>query len=246
MDLGPSQRTAEVVLGAPHPEDTWVEPIADWRVIDRSQDPADVVAARESIRMAFVAALQYLPARQRAALILCDVLRWPATDAAALLDTSVASINSALQRARVTLAEHRHDELDGDLDDDRRVLLARYVDAFERYDTDTLASLMRDDVVLSMPPYDVWLQGPEELVAWFLGQGIGCRGSRLVPIAVSGVTGFGSYRPAADGTPGKWEPFAIQIVDTVDGRIVGHHNFLSPQRFAEFGLPAVLIEPGRA
>lgn len=240
MDLGPSSRTADVVLGEPRAEHTWVQPIADERVVDTTADPADVVAARESIRLAFVATLQHLPARQRAALILCDVLRWSAVDAAELLDTTVPSVNSALQRARATLAERRTEPLDNGLDPEHEALLARYVDAFERYDTDALAAMMRDDVILSMPPFDVWLQGPDELVAWFLGQGAGCRGARLVPISVNGTAGFGSYKRAADGREGVWEPFAIQIIETADGRIVGHHNFLTPERFPEFGLPTVL------
>jgi RNA polymerase sigma-70 factor (ECF subfamily) len=197
------------------------------------------VEARESIRLAFVAELQHLPARQRAALVLCDVLRWSAAETAELLDTSVASVNSALQRARATLDERRGEPLDSTLDPEHRAMLARYVDAFQRYDTDALAAMMRDDVVLSMPPFDVWIQGPDELTAWFLGQGIGCKDSRLIPVDVNGTPGFASYKPAG---PGRWEPFALQIIEVVGGRIVGHHNFLYPDRFAEFGLPSVLTD----
>jgi RNA polymerase sigma-70 factor (ECF subfamily) len=239
MDLGPSTETAAVVLEAPRDERTWIEPVADGRVIDASGDPAEIAAGRESVRLAFVAALQHLPARQRAALVLCEVLRWSAAEAADLLDTSVASVNSALQRARATLAGIQGEPLDSTLDPAHTELLARYVDAFERYDMDALVALMRDDVVLSMPPYDLWLQGPQELVGWFVGQGAGCEGSRLVPIAVNGTAGFGSYRRTR---PGLWEPFAIQVIEVGGGRLVGHHNFLYPQRFAEFGLPPRLEE----
>jgi RNA polymerase sigma-70 factor (ECF subfamily) len=234
MELGPSSRVSEAVLGDPRPEVRWVQPIADERVLDVTADPADLAVARESVRLALVAALQHLPARQRAALILCEVLRWSAQDAADLLDTSVASVNSALQRARATLAALESEQLDSTLDPEHEALLARYVDVFERYDIDALVELLRDDVVLSMPPYELWLEGPENLAGWFLGQGIGCDGSRLIPIAVNGTAGFGSYRMTR---PGLWEPFAIQVIEVSGGKIIGHHNFLYPERFADFGLP---------
>jgi RNA polymerase sigma-70 factor (ECF subfamily) len=237
MELGPSTRTAEAVLGEGLPDSAWVEPIADERVIDLDGDPADVATARESIRLAFVAALQHLPARQRCALILCDVFRWPAADAADLLGTTVASVNSALQRGRATLAQHRGETLDSTLDPDHQALLARYVDAFERYDIDELVGLMHQDVVLSMPPYDLWFQGPDEVAAWMSGPGIGCTGARLVPVEVNGTAGFGNYRVQG---PGRWEPFGIQVVEVTDGRITGYHNFLYPERFADFGLPPFL------
>jgi RNA polymerase sigma-70 factor (ECF subfamily) len=240
MELGGSTHTADVVLGDPRAEQTWIQPIADDRVVTGDGDPAEVAAARESIRLAFVAALQHLPARQRSVLILCEVLRWEATEVAELLDTSVASVNSALQRARATLATKRGEDLDSTFDAAHQALLERYVDAFERYDMTALVALLREDVVLSMPPYDLWLQGADDLVAWFVGQGSGCRGGRLIPIAANGTAAFGNYRPAG---PGRWEPFAIQIVEVAGGRIVGHHNFLHPERFAEFGLPPFIEEP---
>src|SRR5437762_2138619 len=186
MEMGPSTATKDVVLGAPRPDYTWIQPIADGRVIDVDGDPAEVTAGRESIRLAFVAALQHLPAKQRSALILCEVLRWQAVEVAELLDTTVASVNSALQRARATMAALPAETLDSTVDPEHQELLARYVDAFERYDMAALVRLLRDDVVLSMPPYDLWLQGPQDLTDWFLGQGIGCRGGRLVPIDVNG------------------------------------------------------------
>jgi len=234
MELGPSTACADVVLGPPRPEHTWVQPIADERVIAIDTDPAEVATARESIRLAFVAALQHLPPRQRSVLILCQVLGWSANEVAELLETTVAAVNSALQRARATLATVQGETLDPTTDPQHQVLLARYVDAFERYDIPALVGLLREDVVLSMPPYDIWLQGPQEVADWFLGQGSGCRGGRLVPIGVNGTAGFGNYRRAG---PGRWEPFVIQVIEVSGGKVVGHHNFLYPERFVEFGLP---------
>ena len=236
MELGPSTTTAEAVL-SPRAENTWIQPIADERVIDLDGDPAEVAAGRESIRLAFVTALQHLPAKQRSALILCEVLRWQAIEVAELLETSVASVNSALQRARATIASMQTETLDSTVDPQHQALLARYVDAFERYDIPALVALLRDDVVLSMPPHDMWFQGPVELANWFLGPGKGCAGARLLPLNVNGTAGFGNYRLAG---PGLWEPFAIQVIEVADGKITGHHNFLYPERFAEFGLPARL------
>jgi RNA polymerase sigma-70 factor (ECF subfamily) len=234
MDMGPSTPTAEVVLGPQQPEHMFVQPVADSRVLDVDGDPAEVAAARESIRLAFVAALQHLPARQRSVLILCEVLRWQATEVAELLDTTVASVNSALQRARASMAAVRGEDLDPTVDPDHQALLARYVDAFERYDIPALVGLLREDVVLSMPPWDLWLRGPQDLADWFLGEGIVCQNGRLLPVEVNGTAGFGNYHYVS---PGLWEPWAIQVIEVADGRIVGHHNFLYPHLFAEFGLP---------
>lgn len=234
MDLGPSTRVADAALGPHRSPETFVLPIADRDVLDLDADPAEVAVARESVRLAFIAALQHLGPKPRAALILCDVLRFPAAEVASLLDTTVASVNSALQRARATLADRRGEALDDALDPHHADLLARYVDAFERYDMDAIAALLRDDVVLSMPPYDLWLQGTDELLAWFVGPGAGCRGAKLVPMWINGTAGFGNYRCSG---PGRWEPFAIQVIEVAGGRITGHHNFLYPQHFAAFGLP---------
>jgi len=247
MHRSPQRRARPMHLGGPstvegavlreRPEETWVQPIADSQVLPERGDPAEVAAARDSVRLAFVAALQHLPARQRAALILCEVLRWSAAETAELLDTTVASVNSALQRARATLATVDVARLD-DLDDpEHQALLARYVDAFERYDMTALAALLREDVVMSMPPWDLWLQGPEAVVAWMVGPGAACEGSRLVPIAVNGTAGFGSYKRVA---PGRWEPWAIQVIEVAGGRIVGHNNFVYPELFAQLGLPPYL------
>ncbi len=237
MEMGPSTASADVVLGDQCPEHAFVQPIADDRVIRVDGDPAEVAAARESIRLAFVAALQHLPARQRSVLILCEVLRWQATEVAELLETSVASVNSALQRARATLAGLQGDSLDTTVDPEHQALLSRYVDAFERYDIPALVGLLREDVILSMPPWDVWLRGPQELADWFLGEGIVCKDGKLIPVDVNGTAGFGNYHLVA---PGVWEPWAIQVIEVAGGKIVGHHNFLYPELFAEFGLPARL------
>jgi RNA polymerase sigma-70 factor, ECF subfamily len=237
MDLGPAS-TADSALPAPLAENTWVQPIADGRVLPDAGDPADVVVSRESIRLAFVSALQRLPARQRAILILREVLRWQAAEVAELLDTSVTSVNSALQRARDTLAGTDLDEGRAQVvDADQKALLARYMDAFERYDVARLVTLLHDDAILSMPPYALWLRGPLEISRWFLGTGIGCRGSRVVATAANGGATFASYRP---DPAGGFSPWALHVIEVSDDRVVGDHNFLDTELFAAFGLPAHL------
>jgi RNA polymerase sigma-70 factor (ECF subfamily) len=236
MDLGPA-RDAEGPVGGQLPENLWLEPMPDARVVPEDGDPAELAAARETLRLAFVNALQHLPARQRAVLILREVLRWQATEVAELLDTSVASVNSALQRARAQLSDT---DLSPDapvepLDDDQRALLDRYVAAFEQYDMDSLVSVLHEDATLSMPPYELWLRGAEQVRAWFVGHGCGCRGSRLVPVTANGCPGFGQYRPSPDG---GHEPWALQVVEISDGRITALNSFLDTARFFPlFGLP---------
>ncbi|MGH3942659.1 MAG: sigma-70 family RNA polymerase sigma factor [Pseudonocardiaceae bacterium] len=238
MDFGPSS-TADSFTGATLPEHAWVSPVPDARVLPGDGDPAEQAVLRETIRLAFVTALQHLPARQRAVLILREVLRWQATEVAELLETSVASVNSALQRARATLAAHDVGDTGASqtVSADQQALLARYVDAFERYDINSLVSLLHDDAVMSMPPYNFWLRGPVEMGRWFLGQGSGCRGSRLVATSANGCAAFGSYRL---DTQGGHQPFALQVIEISGDRIVGHHNFLDTNLFAAFGLPARL------
>jgi RNA polymerase sigma-70 factor (ECF subfamily) len=237
MDLGPSG-AADSFGGATRAEHAWVTPMPDARVVPEDGDPAEVAASRETIRLAFVTALQHLPARQRAVLILREVLRWQATEVAELLETSVASVNSALQRARATLAARDVTASPPRaVPADQQALLARYVDAFERYDIPSLVSLLRDDAVMSMPPYDFWLRGPVEMGKWFLGTGIGCRGSRLVATSANGCAAFGSYRIDPQGGHAPW---ALQVIEVSGDRIVGHHNFLDTNLFAVFGLPAHL------
>jgi RNA polymerase sigma-70 factor (ECF subfamily) len=240
MDLGPAS-TATSVLPAGLPEATWIEPVPDGRVLPTTGDPADVAVARESVRLAFIAALQYLAPRQRAVLILREVLAWKAGEVAELLGTTVASVNSALQRARATIAETGVSATDTVLpqDEDQKALLARYVDAFERYDLEALTALLREDATLSMPPYELWLRGPAEITAWMLGTGRGCRGSRLVPVVANGTPAFGQYRPSGPG--GAHEPWALQVIEISQGRIVGLNAFLDTARlFPVFGLPARL------
>ena len=232
--LGGPSDDPNLPLAAEQPEMAWLQPIPDALLTSAETDPAAIVAARGSLRLALVAALQHLPARQRSVLILSEVLRWKATEVAELLDTAVASVNSALQRARATLAEMDMEKLDSTVDPEQQALLARYVDAFERYDIPALVTLLRDDVVLSMPPWEFWMQGAQDLADWFLGEGIVCKDGRLVPLNVNGTAGFGNYHFVR---PGLWEPWAIQVIEVADGKIVGHHNFLYPQSFAEFGLP---------
>jgi RNA polymerase sigma-70 factor (ECF subfamily) len=203
-------------------------------------DPAEVAEAKETIRLAFVAALQHLPARQRAVLILREVLRWQATEVAELLDTSVASVNSALQRARATLSS-----LDlsagpaGAVDADQQDLLARYVDAFERYDIPRLVSLLHEDAIQSMPPYAMWMVGKDKIADWLLGGGIGCKGSRLIATEANGMAAFGQYRIDPEG---GFTPWALQIIETSGDRISAINSFLDldTQLFAAFGLPTHL------
>jgi RNA polymerase sigma-70 factor, ECF subfamily len=234
MDLGPAQ-TADTPLPAPLPEVTWLEPIPEGQI---ASDPAEVAEMRESIRLAFVAALQHLPPRQRAVLILREVLRWKATEVAELLDTSVASVNSALQRARAAMEDVSAGEPLRPADDEQKELLARYVDAFERYDMESFTALLREDATWSMPPFDLWLQTHDDIVKWCLGPGIGCRGSKLVPTVANGMPAFGQYKPAPDGGLAPW---SLQVLEVSGGAITGICFFLDTERlFPLFGLPARL------
>ncbi len=237
MDLAAPSTTADATL-TELPEATWIQPIPDGRLLPADGDPAELVVSREATRLAFVAALQHLPPRQRAVLILREVLRWQASEVAELLATTTASVNSALQRARSTLAAANPAATDPvqPQDDDQRALLARYVDAFERYDIDSLVSLLHEDATLSMPPYELWLRGPVEISRWLLGPGIECRGSRLVPTVANGSPAFGQYRPSGPG--GRHEPWALQVIEISGGRIVGLNTFLDTATlFPLFGLP---------
>jgi RNA polymerase sigma-70 factor, ECF subfamily len=240
MDLGPA-RTAEAPLGEALPEATWIQPIPDGRVLPEDGDPAELAISRETIRLAFITALQHLPPRQRAVLILREVLRWRASEVAELLDTTVASVNSALQRARATLAASDVTATGPPqtMDEAQRALLARYVDAFERYDLDSLTSLLREDATWSMPPYELWLQTHVDIRRWCLGPGIGCRGSRLVPTVANGSPAFGQYKPGGPG--GSYEPWSLQVLELSAGRISGISFFLDTARlFPLFGLPSRL------
>lgn len=240
MDLA-EPKTAEGPLGNVLPEATWIQPMPDSSILPEGNDPADLVVERDTIRLAFVAALQHLPPRQRAVLILREVLRWKATEVAELLDTTVVSVNSALQRARTTLSENdltTSDPLQPE-DEEQRKLLARYVDAFERYDLDSLTSILHEDATLSMPPFALWLRGHTEIRAWLLGKGIGCRGSRLVPTEANGSLAFGQYRPSTSGQ--GHDPWALQVIEISGGQVVGLNSFLdTASLFPLFGLPSHL------
>jgi RNA polymerase sigma-70 factor, ECF subfamily len=237
IDLNPAL-TADRPLGTPLPETAWVEPMPDDRAVPSGGDPADIAIARESIRLAFIAALQHLPPRQRAVLILREVLRWKADEVAELLDTSVASVNSALQRARATLASKDLVEADPTpavLDEEQQALLRRYLAAFEEYDMDALTSLLHEDARWSMPPYEIWLQTHRDITSWCLGPGIGCQGSRLLPISASGSPAFAQYKPAPGG---GWDPWSLQVLELDGDRIAGITFFLDTERFFPlFGLP---------
>jgi RNA polymerase sigma-70 factor (ECF subfamily) len=237
MDLGPAREPVESNLHV-LPEATWIQPAPDALVIPDS-DPAEITVARETVRLAFVAALQHLPPRQRAVLILCEVLRWKASEVAELLETSVASVNSALQRARATL-EANGVSASGtppSLDEADSELLARYVAAFEAYDMDALTELIQEDATQSMPPYDLWLEGRADIFAWWLGPGIACRGSRVIPApSANGAPSFGQYKPSESGH--GYDPWALQVLEVENGKIVEFTFFLDTETlFPLFGLP---------
>jgi RNA polymerase sigma-70 factor, ECF subfamily len=240
MDLGPA-RDHDGPIGEILPEVKWIEPMPDG-LVTPPEDPAEVAESRETLKLAFVAALQHLPPRQRAVLILCEVLRWKASEVAELLDTSVASVNSALQRARATLEASEVTTSDApaapSLDEEARELLTRYVDAFERYDMEALTSLIHEDATQSMPPYELWLRGRDQIFGWWWGRGIGCKGSKVIPAAstANGSPAFGQYKPAPDGN--GYEPWALQVIEVEDGKIVEMTFFLDTDNvFPLFGLP---------
>jgi RNA polymerase sigma-70 factor (ECF subfamily) len=227
MDVSEAS-SAAATLGSPHGHEVWVEPIPDGLITSPGADPGEVAATRESVRLAFVAALQVLPPRQRAVLILRDVLRWKSDEVATLLGTSVVSVKSALQRARATLAAHPPDPA-APVD---RALLDRYLDAFGRYDVDELVGLLREDATLSMPPFDLWLRGPDEIRTWLLNTGRECANSVLVPIAANGTLGFIQYRRSGPG--GAPEPFSVTVLEGLGGLVTAVHAFLDPAAVARF------------
>ncbi|MEU1086966.1 sigma-70 family RNA polymerase sigma factor [Streptomyces sp. NPDC005892] len=245
VDLSGPTPLAQAALN-PLPENTWLEPMPDGRVLPSPADPAEAAVARESVRLAFVAALQHLPPKQRVVLILREVLAWKASEVAELLDTSVASVNSALQRARATLSEagERGPDTADPLDEEQRRLLERYVAAFEGYDMKALTALLHEDAVMTMPPFDLWLQGHDDITGFMLSFGASCAGSRLVATAANGTPAFAHYKPDPDG-PG-FVPWAVQIIDIQDGAITAMHCFLDTQRwFPLFGLPDRLDADGK-
>jgi RNA polymerase sigma-70 factor (ECF subfamily) len=223
MDLGPAATGGD--LGVPLAGSAWVQPIADERAIPATADPAELAVQRESIRLAFVAALQNLPPKQRAVLILRDVLVWRAEEVAELLETSVPAVNSALQRARAAVRDVRPAE---PLDDAARALLDRYCDAFARYDVAEMVSLLHTDATTSMPPFTWWLQG-REVIRTALSHSEGsCEGARLVPAAVNGSLAAWQYRPT--GPDGAFEPFALMVFETSGGLFTDITTFLDQER----------------
>ncbi|WP_444852203.1 sigma-70 family RNA polymerase sigma factor [Streptomyces sp. NPDC000229] len=236
MDLTAPTPVAQAQLNS-RPEVTWLEPVPDGRVLPTVADPAEAAVAKETVRLAFVAALQHLPPKQRAVLILREVLAWKASEVAELLGTSVASVNSALQRARATLAESEPAKTDtaDPLDEEQKKLLDRYVAAFEGYDMAALTALLHEDATLSMPPYDLWLQGHDDIVGWMLGVGEVCRGSRLVPVVANGTPAFAHYHPDPEG---GFSPWALMVIEIADGKVSGITSFLDVKRwFPLFDLP---------
>jgi RNA polymerase sigma-70 factor (ECF subfamily) len=235
MDLtAPSP--GDAALTAPLPEHTWLGPIPDRRALPTSDDPGELAASRETIRLAFIAALQHLPARHRAVLILRDVLRWRTTEVADLLDTTAVSVKSALQRARAALAARAPNRTSSvSLSDAEQELVDRYVDAFERYDIDELVGLLHRDATLSMPPHPMWLRGVDAIRLWWLSEKTSCRGSRLVPVAANGSAALAQYRP--DASPTGLGAFAIQVLDLCPEGIRAIDTFVSADLFALFELP---------
>ncbi|MEU4658474.1 sigma-70 family RNA polymerase sigma factor [Streptomyces sp. NPDC023723] len=239
MDLSEATPLAQAAL-SPRPDHTWLEPMPDARTLPTTDDPAEAAVAKESVRLAFMAALQQLPPKQRAVLILREVLAWRASEVAELLGTTVASVNSALQRARATLAERPDLEAAGavsdPLDEEQQKLLERYVAAFEGYDMTALTAILHEDAVMTMPPFDLWLAGPGDITGFMTTIGASCAGSRLVPVQANGLPAFAHYKP--DPEAGGYSPWAIQVLEISDGRITGFHCFLDTKRwFPLFGLP---------
>jgi RNA polymerase sigma-70 factor (ECF subfamily) len=219
------------------PADTWIEPISDARALPADSDPSERAILKQSIRLAFVAALQKLAPKQRAVLLLIEVLGFSAAEAAETLESSVASVNSALQRARAALAD-RSPVTAPDLSEQQKEMLNRYVTAFEQYDIDALTALLRRDATISMPPYALWFRGHESIRNWMLGLGCGCRGSRLVPAAACGSPAFAQYRINPEGGHKAW---AVIVLELLDDRIAAVNSFLDVENlFPRFDLPLLL------
>ena len=236
MDVAPVA-AGELRRGDARPEATWIQPAPDSLVLPPDGDPAERAVSRESVRLAFIAALQHLAPRQRAVLILRDVLRWRAAEVATLLETSADAVNSALRRARAALADIDRDTALSQPSTGGHEVLAAYIDAFERNDIDALVGLLRDDAILEMPPFELWMQGPEYIRRWLvaadaLGQEL------LTPVDANGSPAVAVYRPRDPGGPPT--AFSIQVLDIGDGRISAVHVFLDPGLFDLFGLP---VEP---
>jgi RNA polymerase sigma-70 factor (ECF subfamily) len=236
---GPSE--PEGRLGE-RPDLPWLEPVPDALVAAGSADPGTVVAARESVRLALVAALQYLQPRQRAVLVLRDVLRFSAAEVAEILDTSVPAVNSLLQRARAQLARSApvRDEVQAPPAEQRR-LLDRYVAAFENYDVGGITSLFTADAVWEMPPFTSWVRGAEHIGRLIAANCPAERPGdmRLVPVRANGGPAFGLYMRGGDGVH---RAFHLQVLDLAEGGVAHVAAFFDVSLFSRFGLPAVLAD----
>jgi len=222
---------------AQQPNSFWIEPMLDARIMPAEANPAERLMLRQSIRLAFTAALQHLAPKQRAALLLTEVLGFSADEAASLLDVSAASVNSALQRARAAL-EKRNSGQSPELTSAQQDLVTRYMSAFESYDIDSLTSLMRQDATICMPPYSLWLRGREHIRTWMLGPGQGCEGSRLIPVFACGSPAFAQYRPRPEGGHEAW---ALIVLELAGGQISCVTSFLDAKGlFRRFDLPLTL------
>jgi RNA polymerase sigma-70 factor, ECF subfamily len=224
-------------VAAALPEHTWVEPIPDALLPSSTYaDPLEYAVERDTVRVAFIAVLQHLPPRQRAVLILRDVLRWSAREVAELLDTTVISVNSALQRARATLAARRPKPTDAPmaLSGDQRELLNRYLRALESHDVDALVALLHREATISMPPLPLWLRGPRATRQWWDGPGRECEGSRLVAVRANRSPAFAVYHPASSGK--AYELFAIHVLELSGDRIESIQMFVHPRLARPFGL----------
>ncbi|CAN5888052.1 sigma-70 family RNA polymerase sigma factor [soil metagenome] len=249
MKRAPQRRALPVDLsgpgtvpdGPPHlptaPPEAWIGPISDTHLAEHADDPAERAALRDSVRLAFLAALQLLPPRQRVLLLLRDVLAWSAQDCADLLDMTVPAVNSALARARRTVRVHDAGPPPRAPDNAEATLLRQYVEAFEAYDIDRLVALLADDAAFSMPPYRFWIRGAAQIERWWRGPGQVCRNSRTVPTRANDITAVGVYHPVSVG---RWEPFAVHVVEMIDGQISALTHFMGPAVFAELGLPDIV------
>jgi RNA polymerase sigma-70 factor, ECF subfamily len=233
--LGEPSGDADVALVLGPADLPWLQPVPDVMI----DDPATVVAARGTVRLAFVAALQHLPAKQRAVLLLRDVLAWRATEVAELLDTTTAAVNSALQRARAQLADvaPTEDNLAEPTDPENRALLDRYVTAFENADVAMLEKILREDVEMEMPPYLTWLTGRSAVIGFFRARAMKARGRyRMLRTSANGQPALANYIIDAEGV---YRAHSVHVFTVVDGAIARITAFLDPGLFARFGFPPI-------
>jgi len=225
------------------PEVPWLQPFPDALLAGEHDDPAAVAVSRAGIRLALVAAMQYLSARQRAILILRDVLEWPAAEVAELLDTTTTAVNSGLRRARAQLAQAlpAEDELTEPAEKERRVLLERFAAAFEHADVNALAALLREDVALEMPPLLTWFAGRQDVVRFLASNAFAGPGQfRLVPVSANGQPAFAAYHRDGDG---PYRAYAVTVPTVTAAGIARIITFFSPALFEPFGLPREAAAP---